>query len=711
MLKPKEYIDAGLRIAPIKKGEAHPPFNDWQKRIFKASDFKQHHGIAIVLGQPESNPIIDVDLDMPESVQLASTILPDTGCIFGRFSNPQSHYLYRVKGTSRKWKQNKIGSIAELLSSGHVAVAPPSVHSSGEHKEWHKCEPKQIQTIGYDELIDRINTLASCALLARLWPTQGMRHEYALGVGGWMAKELDLTTDAVERIIKRMMQFVQDEEHDDRVRAATESARSHHQGKTVSAFNTLEPIIGKTYAIALRKWSKRPTLTGRSNASPSVPNDTSGEGADGDPIRGTSEGVVDALDRLEVEVRCNVRTMNSEFRIRTKELQKRLGNPPSSEWIEDGDDVQAVLRVSTETKCTFVGGKKPIHAHFPRQKWEDGMMFARSLNMVDPFKEYLESLPKWNGKSYLWEVPTTIWNLRYPEEAEYSAWSFASRLIAAVDRTYNPGAIADEMVIFQSDEEGVLKSTSIGLLFPPDLKVQRRRSAWLHEGLKLDTFDPRQPLESIGQAVFVEAGEMAGRRKVDVDKLKQWLSQRHDQHRFAYGRVAKWLPRRFIVFGTSNEVDCLPSDMNAARRYLPMALKRGMNGYEAREWFNAHREQIWAEALHHYRDGTPHFLPDSGDIRDQHRVAVARHRGGAEMAEVNAGKVLDKIEDPLGNWLFEHDGKRCISPANLIAVAQDQCNISSKDMHHVYKGLKLAKWFARSIRRNGRVQRVWVEES
>ena len=177
MLKPKEYLDAGLRVAPIRKGDAHPPFNEWQKRQFKASDFKQHHGIALVLGQPENNPIVDVDLDIPETVQLADTILPNTGCVFGRFSNPNSHRLYRTKGPTKKWKHPKVGCLVELRSAGALTNAPPTIHAdSGEEKEWARCLPKQIQAVGYDELVTHINTLASCALLARLWPqTQGIR--------------------------------------------------------------------------------------------------------------------------------------------------------------------------------------------------------------------------------------------------------------------------------------------------------------------------------------------------------------------------------------------------------------------------------------------------------------------------------------------------------------------------------------------------------
>ena len=403
--------------------------------------------------------------------------------------------------------------------------------------------------------------------------------------------------------------------------------------------------------------------------------------------------------------------MSSEFRISSDVLKKKLRNPTNNDWVEDSDDLEAVLRVTTESRLSFTNGKKTCHAYFSKQKWEDGIMFARSEHMIDPFQEYLESCRKHDGKSRIWNIPTTLWKLRYPEEEEYTGWAFASRIIAAVDRTFNPGAIADEMIILQSNEEGILKSTSIGLMFPKDSKMQRRRSAWLHEGLRLDAFDPRAPLESIGQAVFVEAGEMQGRRKADVDKLKNWLSQRHDQHRFAYGRTVRHLPRRFVVFGTANEVDCLPADMGDGRRYLPIALERGMSGDEAREWFDGNREQIWAEALANYRDGAKHYLPETGTIREQHGMAVARHRGGAVMAEYMADSVIDKCWEPSVALVYQDNkGRYYIKSADLIRVALTHVGIKADGMHNVYKGLKVRHWYPGTTRdTNGKVVRGWIK--
>lgn len=718
MLTPSEYIKAGIRIAPLKKAGVHPPFDNWSEREFKAGDFKSHHDIAIVCGRPDRNPVIDIDLDHELTIRLASAILPKTGCIFGRLTAPRSHWLYKSSGPTKKWKVNGIGMLVELRSVGGVTVCPPTEHAkTGEIREWDECKPEHIQTVGYDELTSRLNVLATAALLAHCWPTQGMRHDYALGVGGWFAKELDLAPDDTVGIVRKMMSFVEDEEKDDRIRAAKESADKHLAGTNVSAFNTLEPIIGKPFAILLRKWSVRPLKGGGATAgvggSTSGSQQLSSSSADhSDPVSSNGEGVVDALARIEVNIRCNTRTMNSEYRIANSDIAKRLQDPPADEWIGDSDDVQSVLRVTIESSLTFASGKKTIAARYPIVKWEDGIRYARSTNMVDPFKLWLESLPKWDGKVRLISLAQTVWTLQYPEEEEYSCWALYSRFIAAIARTYNPGCKADEMIVLQSEREGVLKSTSIGLTFPPDLKVELRRSAWLHEGLRLDTFDPRSPLESIGQAVFVEAGEMQGRKKADVDRLKAWLSQQRDRHRFAFGRVATDIPRRFIIFGTANDVDCLPADMGDGRRYLPIALLGKMDGFEARKWFDSNRDQLWAEALNNFNEGETHFLQASGIIREQHKSAITRHRGGAMNAEYAADVVLRKIDEPINSNLMEYDtdGKVYVKSVEVHRIAKEVCGMSSGEMHNVYKGLRLKDWSSTTKRINGVTVRIWKND-
>src|SRR5262249_20597156 len=87
-----------------------------------------------------STGLIDVDLDCPEAIELASAILPATKAVFGRSSKPDSHRLYRASGKFATTKFIDPVSNKMLLEirgdGGSQTVFPGSLHPSGEAIEW-----------------------------------------------------------------------------------------------------------------------------------------------------------------------------------------------------------------------------------------------------------------------------------------------------------------------------------------------------------------------------------------------------------------------------------------------------------------------------------------------------------------------------------------------------------------------------------------------
>ena len=49
-------------------------------------------------------------------------------------------------------------------------------------------------------------------------------------------------------------------------------------------------------------------------------------------------------------------------------------------------------------------------------------------------------------------------------------------------------------------------------------------------------------------------------------------------------------------------------------------------------------------------------------------------------------------------------------PNDLLKVALEFCDVTQKEMHNVYKGLKLRNWRGRTIRVNGEATYAWVNE-
>src|SRR5262249_20789517 len=60
-----------------------------------ASEFflNEPQNVGVLLGEP-SGGLIDIDLDCREAVELAASLLPHTGAVFGRSSKRRSHHVY-----------------------------------------------------------------------------------------------------------------------------------------------------------------------------------------------------------------------------------------------------------------------------------------------------------------------------------------------------------------------------------------------------------------------------------------------------------------------------------------------------------------------------------------------------------------------------------------------------------------------------------------
>jgi hypothetical protein len=137
-----DYARQGWSVIPIPFRSKNPGFAGWEQLRLGESDICRRfsgsrHNIGVLLGGP-SGDLIDVDLDHPLALEIASEHLPATGAIFGRASKRRSHWLYRSTRpiTTRQWRLPDRKMLVELRSTGSQTVFPGSVHTSGEPIEW-----------------------------------------------------------------------------------------------------------------------------------------------------------------------------------------------------------------------------------------------------------------------------------------------------------------------------------------------------------------------------------------------------------------------------------------------------------------------------------------------------------------------------------------------------------------------------------------------
>jgi predicted P-loop ATPase len=167
------------------------------------------------------------------------------------------------------------------------------------------------------------------------------------------------------------------------------------------------------------------------------------------------------------------------------------------------------------------------------------------------------------------------------EDSKYTRAVSALMLIAGVRRVRQPGCKFDEMLVWEQPAQGTDKSSALALLAV--------KEEWFTDDLPLNV-ESKRVIETLRGRWIVEAAELSGMRKADVEHLKAMLSRRVDRARMAWGRLPIEAPRQCIVTGTTNKSEYL-RDTTGNRRFWPVLIVRFDLNALGRD-----RDQLWAEA-------------------------------------------------------------------------------------------------------------------
>lgn len=212
-------------------------------------------------------------------------------------------------------------------------------------------------------------------------------------------------------------------------------------------------------------------------------------------------------------------------------------------------------------------------------------------NTVDRLKEYVESLPEWDGVQRL---DTLLTDYLGAHDTMYTRAVSRKSIVAAIARALDPGVKYDCMPII-TGPQGIYKSSFISIL----------GGKWFTDSIK--TFDGKEAAELIQGVWFAEVAELNAFSRSETASIKQFLTQQVDQYRPAYGRNVKECPRRCVFFGTCNEDEYL-TDSTGNRRFLPVDV--GLQPPTKNVWkqLPGEREQIFAEAYARYKIGEPLYM-------------------------------------------------------------------------------------------------------
>lgn len=186
------YVSRGWAVIDLPPGEKAPGRDGWQEERHDADALRARlagpqRNLSVLLGEP-SGGLVDVDLDCPQAITVASRLLPKTEAVFGRDSAPESHRLYHAPGAeTEKFKDVDGEMLVELRSTGCQTVLPPSLHPSGESYCWEEGRSPEPEIVDAEGLRDRVRECATATLIARHLPDRG-RHDLAMALAGYLLR-------------------------------------------------------------------------------------------------------------------------------------------------------------------------------------------------------------------------------------------------------------------------------------------------------------------------------------------------------------------------------------------------------------------------------------------------------------------------------------------------------------------------------------------
>ena len=292
------------------------------------------------------------------------------------------------------------------------------------------------------------------------------------------------------------------------------------------------------------------------------------------------------------------------FSFNSRFMKVLINSPPP--WNRQGKDYPRPWRDSdADWAVKWLSRlKPPIIGHAP-QIPNIAKALAEKEDAFDPFVDYLEGLPVWDGIERLEKLVEILFD--DVQGAPIYRVFFRKWMVSAVARALDPGCKVDTMLVLVG-KQGLGKSSFFRELMP---------ESNLYVG-KIPKGDKDQLLALQGP-VIVEDGELEGYSKKEVTSIKSFITEQSDLFRPPYGRITDHHPRKCVLAGTTNERAFL-HDATGGRRFWPIPVKHQINFTT----LGGVRDDLWAEALFRYKAGEQWWLADdeelyAEEIQEAHR--------------------------------------------------------------------------------------------
>lgn len=417
-----------------------------------------------------------------------------------------------------------------------------------------------------------------------------------------------------------------------------------------------------------------------------------------DPAHGVTEA------KLLNEIAAKAKKAGHDVFAAKKLLQEKLKTHPAREMAIDEkcklakryDKINQIwgdrIRLNARTDMIELDGKPFEHLGILRVQlatnhnfecskadFEDIVLSIGQRNLYDPMQEYLDDVSsRYTDISILDGFASRYFGTDAPI---YEAF-IRKTLIAAVARAYEPGCSVQHVPILQG-KQGTFKSTFFKVL---------AGEKWFDDTMTNGTQKDVDERLKLHRFWFVEWAELETVfKKKDISSVKSFITTTFDHVRKPYGRTMIESDRRSILVGTTNE-DAFLRDPTGNRRFWIIPVQKHI----PIEHLEAERDQIWAAAVHAYRNGEKWHLTSEEEV-------IA-----SEIA--SEFEDYDIWEESIERWLDLTGATSISSSEILIQVFKFEAGqIDRKHQMRVSNCLKRLGW---EVKLKGkRRERIWLKKS
>ena len=219
--------------------------------------------------------------------------------------------------------------------------------------------------------------------------------------------------------------------------------------------------------------------------------------------------------------------------------------------------------------------------------------------VFNPFREYFEDLPKFNGQEDYIKKLAVCFKLVNEEDRDYFEKYLKVFIRGIVGCAYDNDP--NHTCLTLVGKQGIFKTTALNYLCPKSL-----RSKYLFSGSILGDKDSQIRMST---CFLINNDEFSTLNRTDIETFKSMLTMKEINIRLPYGHYAETLLRHASFVGSLNKTGFL-NDTTGSRRFLIFEIE----SIDIDELTNIDMDDVYSQAFSEYRLGMKYYLKQEDNI-------------------------------------------------------------------------------------------------